>query len=194
MACDVRDAILACQDVEEIVIVTADPHWRSVVAAPGLRFVTDSPEDSLNDALRRGVRSCRTARPGCPVATLTADLPAMHSMELDLALQYAREVPTSLVPDAAGSGTTLYAARSHAEFWPQYGKGSRALHIDGGAREILEPQLMGIRQDVDTLEDLVRARALGLGRHTDAVFSDIMRSQARPPTSPTVSTASDTFA
>jgi 2-phospho-L-lactate guanylyltransferase len=174
MARDVRDAVLACHDVGEIVIVTRDPLWRSLLGVRRLRFVAESPTDSLNDALRRGAAACRTTPAGHGVAALTADLPALRPAELALALAPAEVVSTFFVPDAHGDGTTLFAARSPAQFWPHYGVGSRARHIEAGALEIHRPELTGIRQDVDTLEDLTRAQALGLGHHTGAVLAMIL--------------------
>jgi 2-phospho-L-lactate guanylyltransferase len=181
MARDVRDAVLTCQGVEEIVVVTRDPLWRSLLGVRRLRFVADSPTDSLNDALRRGAATCETTRPGHGVAALTADLPALRPTELGLALGQADVASTFFVPDAHGDGTTLFAARSHAQFWPHYGVGSRARHIEAGALEVHRPELAGIRQDVDTVEDLERARALGLGHHTGAVMATILGLNPYPP-------------
>jgi 2-phospho-L-lactate guanylyltransferase len=174
MARDVRDAALACHDVGEIVVVTRDPAWRSLLGGRRLRFVAESPMDSLNEALRRGAATCRRTPAGHGVAALTADLPALRPAELALALGPAEAAPTFFVPDAHGDGTTLFAARSPAQFWPHYGVGSRARHIEAGALEIHRPELTGIRQDVDTLEDLTRAQALGLGQHTGAVLARIL--------------------
>jgi 2-phospho-L-lactate guanylyltransferase len=180
MARDVRDAVLAWHDVEEIVIVTRDPRWRSLLDARRLRFVADSPSDSLNEALRRGAATCRSTRPGHGVAALTADLPALRPTELGVALGQADGAGTFFVPDARGDGTTLFAARSHAQFWPQYGIGSRARHIEAGALEVHGGEMSGIRNDVDTLQDLDRARALGLGRHTDVVAATVLGRSPHP--------------
>ncbi|MCW2696371.1 MAG: hypothetical protein JWR62_1456 [Modestobacter sp.] len=180
MACDVRDAVLACHGVEEVVVVTRDPLWRGILGVRRLRFVVDPPTDSLNDALHRGAATCRTAPPGHGVAALTADLPALRPAELGLALGQADAASTFFVPDARGDGTTLFAARSPAQFWPQYGVDSRARHIGAGALEVHRPELAGIRHDVDTMEDLMRARALGLGRHTDAVMATILDAVPTP--------------
>jgi 2-phospho-L-lactate guanylyltransferase len=94
-------------------------------------------------------------------------------------------MPSVVVPDAHGDGTTLFAARSHEQFWPHYGDSSRSRHIEAGAQEILHPELTGIRQDVDTVEDLEQARPLGLGHHTSAVVATIMETHAfRAPAAP----------
>ena len=166
MASDVRDALLACPAVRDVIIVTRDHRWRRLLGAERLRFVADLPTDSLNDALRRGAAVCRAARPGGAVAALTADLPALTAAELDDALERARAAPTSFVPDACGDGTTLFAAECGVPFRPAYGRGSRAGHRRAGALEVHAPDLPGLRQDVDTADDLDRARALGVGSHT----------------------------
>jgi 2-phospho-L-lactate guanylyltransferase len=174
MARDVRDAALACPDVHQVVIVTRDPRWHGLLGRPGVRFLADAPMDSLNDALRRAAIESRRTRPGCGVAALTGDLPALRPGDLGRALRIAGAAPTSFVPDASGVGTTLFAARPGAPFGPRYGPGSRARHAEAGAQEVLLPGLDGIRQDVDTVEDLERARVLGLGRHTSAVVPGVM--------------------
>ncbi|WP_299960531.1 2-phospho-L-lactate guanylyltransferase [uncultured Modestobacter sp.] len=174
MARDVRDAVLSCRDVKEVVIVTRDPLWRSLMGVRGLRFVAEAPTDSLNDALRRGSAACRGASRGWAVAALTADLPALTPAELHLALAHVDVAPTFFVPDAQGDGTTLVAARSHAEFRPLYGVGSRARHLEAGALEVLRPELTGLRQDVDTVEDLALARTLRLGERTRVVVSHLL--------------------
>ena len=61
----------------------------------------------------------------------------------------------------------MYAAPLD-EFDPRFGPGSRAAHLDAGARE-LHGDLVTLRQDVDDPDDLERARALGLGPHTAAL-------------------------
>jgi 2-phospho-L-lactate guanylyltransferase len=178
MASDVRDAVLGCPEVRDVVIVTRDARWQRLLGADGLRFVADLPADSLNDALRRGAAACRAARPAGGVAALMADLPALTAAELSVALDLARAASTSFVPDAGGDGTTLFAARSGAPFRPHYGPGSHAGHRAAGAVEIHRPDLHGIRQDVDTVEDLERARALGVGRHTGRLMTADLTSRA----------------
>ena len=49
-----ENAVLACDEVAEIIIVTRDPGWHHLLGGPRLRFVAERPTDSLNDALRRG--------------------------------------------------------------------------------------------------------------------------------------------
>jgi 2-phospho-L-lactate guanylyltransferase len=79
--------------------------------------------------------------------------------------------------DAAGTGTTLYTARPEAAFSPRFGPGSRARHRQAGATELDAPADSGLRQDVDTFDDLCSAAAIGLGRRSAAVATAITASK-----------------
>ena len=98
---------------------------------------------------------------------LCADLPALTSADLAGALSQLLRRRRRFVADAAGSGTTMYAAPL-AGFEPRFGPGSRRAHLDAGAAEI-DGALATLRQDVDDRDDLARARELGVGRHTAAL-------------------------
>jgi 2-phospho-L-lactate guanylyltransferase len=170
MASDVRDAVLACEEVRQVVVVTRDSRWRYVLARPGVRFAADSPEDSLNDALRRAAAVCWDALPDHGVAALTADLPALTLGELRSALRQASCSAASFVADAQGEGTTLFATQPSFPFDSHYGPQSRRRHREAGAMEIRGLPGAGIRQDVDTVEDLQAVQLLGVGRHTAAAL------------------------
>lgn len=178
MARDVLDAVLECAEVRQVVVVTRDQRWRGLLGRSGVDFLADDAADSLNDALRRGASMCRATQPRARIAALTGDLPALRPEELGQALRHAQTRAASFMPDAHGEGTTLFAAAAGVPFSPHYGSGSRARHIQEGAHEILLPGLGGLRQDVDTLDDLERARALGLGPHTRACLAELTESRS----------------
>ena len=79
----------------------------------------------------------------------------------------------AFVPDADGTGTTLYAAGPGVAFDPRFGPGSRARHGAGGATELDLPLTAGLRRDVDTLDDLRRAAAIGAGPRTAGVLASM---------------------
>jgi 2-phospho-L-lactate guanylyltransferase len=89
--------------------------------------------------------------------------------ELERGLRAAAGWPEAFVPDAAGTGTTLYTARPGVAFQPRFGPGSAARHAAAGAAALLLPDAPGLRRDVDTPDDLRRAAALGLGPRTAAL-------------------------
>lgn len=126
----------------------------------------------LNAALAEGARLARHRWPTDGIAALVGDLPALTPAELASALAVAAEHPTGFVPDAAGTGTTLLTARPTAAFDPRFGPGSAARH---GAHATALPAGPGLRQDVDTADDLRAAMLLGVGAHTVAALATAVR-------------------
>jgi 2-phospho-L-lactate/phosphoenolpyruvate guanylyltransferase len=169
MAADTVAAAAACPVVGSVIVVTDDAAAARLLSGLGALVVPDKPGDGLNPALEFGAAQADELWPGRARAGLAADLPALTSGELGLALAQAAEVPEAFVADAAGTGTTLYTARTGAAFRPRFGPGSRAAHLSGGAVELRLPGLAGLRRDVDTVADLRDAARIGLGPHTAAV-------------------------
>jgi 2-phospho-L-lactate guanylyltransferase len=162
MAGDTLAAVLACPAVDRALVVTDDPAAARMLTRLGAERVPDDPDPDLNAALTRGARVAA----GSPVVALTGDLPALRPAELALALA-ALPVPArrGFVPDAAGTGTAMLAARAGVDLDPRFGPGSARAHAASGAVR-LDGGWPTLRQDVDTAADLAAASALGLGRHT----------------------------
>ncbi|MGP4027921.1 2-phospho-L-lactate guanylyltransferase [Actinomadura sp. 3N407] len=171
VATDTVAAALRCDRVRTVIVVTDDPLPAADLAALGALVVPDVPDAGLNPALVHGAGRGRELAPGTGVGALSADLPALRSDELARVLDAAGRAAEAFVPDAAGVGTTLYTARPGVPFSPAFGGDSRAAHRARGAREILLPGIDSVRRDVDTLEDLRAALALGTGPRTTAVAS-----------------------
>jgi 2-phospho-L-lactate/phosphoenolpyruvate guanylyltransferase len=169
LAADTVAAALSSPRVDEIVVVTDDPVAADELAALGAGVVADEPDAGLNPALVHGAARRTSVHTG--LGALSADLPALRADELTSALDRAAGVPRGFVPDAVGTGTTLYTARPDASFTPAFGPRSRARHREQGARELLREadDLSSLRRDVDTLTDLRAALTLGVGRRTAAV-------------------------
>jgi 2-phospho-L-lactate guanylyltransferase len=174
MAADTVRALLASPAVAVAIVVTDDATAGAELGALGAVVIPDRPAAGLNPALEYGAAFAAERWPGCGRAGLAADLPALRPAEIGAALAAAGGRPTAFVRDAAGSGTTLYAAGPAGEFRPAFGPGSAARHAAGGAAELGLPGLWGLRQDVDTAEDLSRAAALGLGPRTTAVAAQLL--------------------
>src|SRR5204862_5178049 len=136
------------------------------LAGLGALVVPDEPGRGLNPALRHGAALAAARWPGSPVAALAADLPALRPAELSTGLRAAARFQHAFVPDAAGSGTTLYTARPGTVFRPRFGPRSAARHRAAGAVELAQPGLRGLRRDVDEPADLRGASELGLGTRT----------------------------
>lgn len=136
-------------------------------APPGVHELVQS-RPGLNAALAEAAEHAATAWPQDGVAALVGDLPALQPEELAAALADAAAHPRSFVPDAAGTGTTLLAARPGQALGPSFGTGSAARHRKD-AFELAAGA--GLRHDVDTAEDLISAARLSLGPATAAALA-----------------------
>lgn len=165
-ALDTVSVALSCPEVARVLVVTNDPRAGAELGALGAHIVPDRPARGLNAALTHGFEVARTASAWPPVAALNADLPALRASELSRVLNVAAQAPRSFLADTAGIGTTLLTAQPGALLRPAFGTSSRKRHLASGAREILLPDVPSVRQDVDTREDLLAARGLGVGSHT----------------------------
>lgn len=166
---DTVAAALACPAVGHVVIVTDDVLAAERLRRLGAETTPDRPGQGLNPALAHGAEVARRARPDAAVAALQADLPTLRAVELARVLEAAREHPRSFLADAAGLGTTLLAVAPQVVLAPRFGGGSRARHRASGAAELLLEGVDSVRHDVDTVQDLRSALALGLGPRTAAM-------------------------
>jgi 2-phospho-L-lactate guanylyltransferase len=158
----------ACAAADSVIVVTDDEEAGAELSGLGAVIVPDKPGDGLNAALRFGAGQADERWPGRGRAALAADLPALSAGELSRALAAAARAGQAFVPDAAGTGTTMYTAGPGVSFLPRFGPGSRAAHLSAGAVELLIPGADGLRRDVDTVADLRDAARIGLGRRTAA--------------------------
>ncbi|HSV68233.1 MAG TPA: 2-phospho-L-lactate guanylyltransferase [Mycobacteriales bacterium] len=170
LALDTTVAALACPAVARVLAVTDDVDAAPRLTALGATVLPDLPDSGLNPALAYGAARAAELSPAHGVAVLSADLAALRPAELVHALAAAGQHRRAFVADAAGTGTTLLAARPGATLDPRYGAGSRAAHRASGAAE-LAGDWPSLRLDVDTAADLTEALALGLGPATTAVLA-----------------------
>lgn len=161
-ALDVLRVVADTPRVGQVVVVTADAGFASTAAALGLRTLPDA--DGLNQSLRTAARAVREQLPDAIPVALCADLPALTSADLSLALDAIDGDDAWFVADADGVGTTLYAA-SYDAFLPRFGVDSRSAHRLDGAREVTG-DLPSLRRDVDDEDSLSQALSLGVGPHT----------------------------
>jgi 2-phospho-L-lactate guanylyltransferase len=172
-ALDTTTAAMSCPAVGEVVVVTDEPAARSALLGIGARVVPDEPDAGLNAALRHGAAMALRTDPSAAVGALSADLPALRGEELGAALLRAAGHDAAFVRDAAGTGTTLVLAAPGRPLQPEFGPDSAHRHVAAGHQELTGDDLGSLRRDVDTAADLEAARALGLGRHTDAALRQL---------------------
>jgi 2-phospho-L-lactate guanylyltransferase len=175
LAADTVAAATGCPEVAAVIVVSDDPAAAAELTGLGALVIPDDPDDGLNPALRHGAATATGLRPDAGTAALAADLPALRPAELGRALRAAADWPQAFVPDAAGSGTTLYTAAPGSRFQPRFGPGSRLAHLGAGAAELDISGIPTVRRDVDTPGDLGSAARLGLGRHTAPIAAELLR-------------------
>ena len=167
-ALDTVSACVAADTVARVLVVTDDVQVASAVADLGAAALPDGVSGDLNGTLRQAAAEAARRWPQLLPVALCADLPALRAEDLDATLARILTPHPWFVPDASGVGTTMYAA-SCEEFDPRFGPGSRAEHRLAGAHELTDVPA-SVRRDVDDLDDLRAAMALGVGPHTAAVL------------------------
>jgi 2-phospho-L-lactate guanylyltransferase len=179
-ALDTVQALLEASTVDRVIVVTDDrrarhafearsqaddPMWRGRVSV-----VPDVPDAGLNTALAHGAGVALALDPTTGIVAVSADLPALVGAEIDAVLTSVTPDAPAFVADAAGIGTTVYAAPPGVTFGPAFGRRSRAQHVHDGARE-LHLAVPRARRDVDTAVDLWDARRLGVGPATTRLLA-----------------------
>lgn len=162
-----QDTVLAClraERVGQVLVVTDDARFARVLAALGCTAIPDGVSGDLNGTLRQAAAEAHRRWPGLVPVTVCADLPALRPGDLDAVLARLPHDRACFVPDAAGVGTTMYAA-PYDRFDPRFGPRSRATHLAAGVQEITDAPT-SVRRDVDDADDLAEAAILGLGPST----------------------------
>ena len=170
LAADTVSAVLASAAVARVIVVTDDTRAAAELGTLGALVVPDLPDSGLNPALGHGADAAVAAGPADGVAVVGADRPALRPTDLAAVLGLAAGHGRSFLPDAAGTGTALLAARPGVPLEPRFGPDSAAAHAASGAVR-LRGEWTSLRHDTDTAADLGVARRLGVGARTSAVLA-----------------------
>ncbi len=168
-----REGLAVALAADTVATVRATPGVRTclVVGGPGVRpyaltwgaeFLTEPYEGGLNAALRAG-RDAAWEAGHAQVTLLVSDLPLLTSDALAEALELVPASGVAVVGDAAGTGTTMLAARDGRRLRPKFGPGSLARHR-ATALDLSDRCAEGLRQDLDTFDHLVAMRLPAGGR------------------------------
>jgi 2-phospho-L-lactate guanylyltransferase len=171
---DTLDAVLACPEVDQVVVVTRGELVVPYVQGTGAQVIqepTDRPLDTLGSAIRHGIAWAAEHRPYNPLAVVPSDLPALTADALSELLGRAAGHPLAFVADANGDGTTILTSRTPDLMHAGYGPGSAERHRGYGGHELVAADVL--RQDVDSLDDLVAAGRLGLGPNSQRVYAGL---------------------
>ena len=170
LAADTVSAVLASPSVARVIVVTDDTRAAAELGGLGALIVPDQPDSGLNPALDHGAAAASAAGPADGVAVVGADRPALRPADLAAVLALAAGHDRAFLPDAAGTGTALLAARPGVPLDPHFGPDSAAAHAASGAIR-LRGEWTSLRHDTDTAADLGVARRLGVGARTTAVLA-----------------------
>jgi 2-phospho-L-lactate/phosphoenolpyruvate guanylyltransferase len=165
---DTAAAVLACPEVDELLVVTDDPDAAAVARQVGARPVPDEPDAGLNAAFHFGA-DVVAGRHRRRIA-MAGDLPALRPAELSAALRMLGT--RSFIADAAGTGTVLLGVPEGFDLDPRFGEGSARAHAATGAIDITA-DWPGLRQDVDTEQDLCAVARIGPGPRTRALLREL---------------------
>jgi 2-phospho-L-lactate guanylyltransferase len=166
MMIDTIRAALAVPALQTVTVVTPDRIAAQAAQDLGAHALADpTPEghrNPLNNAIVAAEAAVREYVPN--VVALQGDLPALQPQELAEAIAAARGYRRSFVGDRHGTGTSaLFAFGVPLE--PEFGADSARRHTHSGAIE-LTGAWPGLRCDIDTPDDLLVARRLGVGAAT----------------------------
>ena len=163
---DTITAASAVPALRVLTVVTPDEDAAATARSLGARVLVDpTPQghrNPLNNAIAAAEASIREETPN--IVALQGDLPALQPQELAEAIAAAREYPRSFVGDRHGTGTSALFAFG-VPLDPQFGPDSAQRHRHSGAIE-LTGAWPGLRCDIDTPDDLMIARRLGVGAAT----------------------------
>ncbi len=171
IAADTLAAAVAAAGVQGVLAVVDTEADVALAAAAGALAVP-ATGPGLTAAVEAGIAA---APDGAAVAVLLGDLPAARPADIAAVLAAVRPGEAVFVADAAGTGTTLVAARG-PRLQPLFGPDSAQAHREAGFRDLAADGGVsaGLRQDVDTTADLATVADLlaPTGRATGALLAD----------------------
>jgi len=166
MMVDTIRAALAVPALRSVTVVTPDQVAAETAQELGAQALTDPTPDGhgnpLNNAIAAAEAVVRESTPN--IVALQGDLPSLQPQELAEAIVAARGYRRSFVGDRHGTGTAALFAFG-VTLDPRFGADSAQRHRHSGAIE-LTGAWPGLRCDIDTPDDLLVARRLGVGAAT----------------------------
>jgi 2-phospho-L-lactate guanylyltransferase len=162
MVGDVLSALAAVHELDELVVVTAEPIAARAAGRAGAAVIEDPDEAGQSAAAARGIDAA-LVRGADRVLLVPGDCPALDPAELSALLSRRDEPPhVVIVPDRHGSGTNALLLAPPNVVGPSFGAGSFARHAAraraaGATVKVCELPSLGL--DVDTPDDLAAVRA-----------------------------------
>jgi 2-phospho-L-lactate/phosphoenolpyruvate guanylyltransferase len=167
MVGDVLSALAAVHELDELVVVTAEPIAARAAGRAGAAVIEDPDEAGQSAAAARGIDAA-LVRGADRVLLVPGDCPALDPDELSALLRRPSPAPSVvIVPDRHGSGTNALLLTPPEAMVPAFGPGSFARHAaraHAGGATVRVSELPSLALDVDTPGDLAALRAALDGR------------------------------
>lgn len=158
MVADVLEALAAVHEIDDVVVVTAEPLAARAAEDAGAIVVDDPEEAGQSAAAARGV-DIALVRGAGRVLLVPGDCPAIDPREVSALL--GRRGGVVIVPDRHGSGTNALLLEPPQVMPPSFGPGSFARHAAlarAAGAEVKVAELPSLGLDVDTPADLAALR------------------------------------
>ncbi|HEX5619200.1 MAG TPA: 2-phospho-L-lactate guanylyltransferase [Solirubrobacteraceae bacterium] len=162
MVADVLAALAKVPEIDEVIVVTAEPLAAQEAEKAGQAVVDDPEERGQSAAANRGIDAA-LARGAERALLVPGDCPAVDPDELGRLLGRATTEPSVvIVPDRHGSGTNALLLTPPGAVAPSFGAGSFARHAAraraaGATVKVCDLPSLGL--DVDTPADLAALRS-----------------------------------
>jgi 2-phospho-L-lactate guanylyltransferase len=164
---DTISALLATDGIGRVIVATSDPVVTAWTQNMGGETFDDAEYTGINPAV---IGAANQAPAGDGIVVVLADLPCLTAIVMNHVLGASGEFDHSFLADAHGTGTTMWFSREGMTKEPHFGSGSRAAHAASGSVDLVlehgEEAWPKARRDVDTVDDLTEAIALGVGTAT----------------------------
>jgi 2-phospho-L-lactate/phosphoenolpyruvate guanylyltransferase len=182
MVTDVLAALTAVAQIDDVVVVTAEPLAARAATQAGAAVVDDPDEIGQSAAVSRGIDAA-LERGADRALLVPGDCPAVDPGELaDLLARTTQDPSVVIVPDRHGSGTNALLITPPDAVAPSFGAGSFARHAAlaraaGATVKVCDLPSLGL--DVDTPDDLGALREAldahaGGAAHTRAVLERLV--------------------
>jgi 2-phospho-L-lactate guanylyltransferase len=162
MVGDVLAALAAVPQIDDVIVVTAEPLAAEAAERAGGAVVNDPEEIGQSAAASRGIDAA-LARGAERALLVPGDCPAVDPDEVARLLgRPARGPSVVIVPDRHGSGTNALLLTPPGAVAPSFGTGSFArhaarAHAAGATVKVCDLPSLGL--DVDTPDDLAALRS-----------------------------------
>jgi 2-phospho-L-lactate/phosphoenolpyruvate guanylyltransferase len=158
MVRDVLATLVSVPELDDVVLVTAEPVAARAGEEAGVTVVHDPDEAGQSAAAARGIDAA-LVRGAERVVLVPGDCPALDAQELATLL--GRSADVVIVPDRHGSGTNALLLTPPTAIAPSFGAGSFARHAAlarAAGAEVKVCELPSLGLDVDTPDDLAALR------------------------------------